>query len=124
MRPKHLDQLASIILDFTVDVMKASDRANSDPQATLLLHQLVRATLAAGSSYRWGRRASHKREFINRLSVSRSEFEEITAWLEMVAARHDDEVWKRSLATARNINQILIASLDKARQRSKDIDDE
>ena len=125
MKFRHLDKLARLMTDFTVDVMQAAGREQADGRFGQLLQQLVRVTLAAGSSYRWGRRATRKREFLNRLMVSQAEFAEVIVWLEMVAAQRSEPVWNETRATAEKINQILIASLANARQpREKDSRDE
>lgn len=125
MKYRHLDMLAKLMTDFTVDVMQAAGREPTEGRFGELLQQLVRVTLAAGASYRWGRRATRRREFVNRLLVSQAEFAEVITWLEMVARQRTEPVWTDALATAQKINQILIASLAKARQpREKDSRDE
>lgn len=125
MKHRHLDTLAKLMTDFTVDVMQAAGREPAEGRFGELLQQLVRVTLAAGASYRWGRRATRRREFLNRLMVSQAEFAETITWLEMIVQQREQPVWTDALATAENINRILIASLAKARQpREKDSPDE
>lgn len=125
MKFRHLDQLSALMTDFTVDVMNGARNGPTEGRLGELLQQLVRVTLAAGSSYRWGRRSRCKREFINRLLVSQAEFTEVITWLKLVGEIRHEPVWIEAHATAQKINQILIASLAKARQpQDKDARDE
>lgn len=125
MKFQHLDKLSKLITEFTVDLMKAANKQPEEGRLGELLQQLVRVTLAAGSSYRWGRRASRKKEFVNRLRVSQAEFAEVIVWLKMLAVECPQPIWNEALATAERVYDILTASLAKARQpQAEDSQDE
>jgi four helix bundle protein len=115
MKYRHLDKLAKLIMDFNVDVLRALDKhQNVDSQTELLFGQLGRVMLAAGASYRWGRRATMKREFVNRLLVSHAEHEEAIHWLRMVASLNLAGDWQKYIAMGQKIDQVITASLHRA----------
>jgi four helix bundle protein len=121
MKYRHLDKLAKLIMDFNVDVMKCVDKLKQlDERTELLIHQLLRVMLAAGSSYRWGRRADNKREFVNRLLVSQAEHEETVHWLTLVSHTGLPGDWPAFIATGQKIDKVLTASLKRASEAEKE----
>ena len=128
MKFQHLDLLSKRITEYTVEVMRLPDPASDDLRLRQALGQLAHTTLIAGASYRWGRRASNKREFLARLQVAQSEFEEVLVWLEMMRSleREPGSVqadWDRMIAQVRKIHQVIEASVRKALDDRKDEDD-
>ena len=121
MKYRHLDKLAKLIMDFNVDVMRAVDKLEKlDARTELMLGQLGRVMLAAGASYRWGRRADNKREFVNRLLVSQAEHEETIHWLTMVENLSLPGDWPAYIATGRKIEQVITASLQRAGETERE----
>ena len=73
--------LREITLDFTRDVIKFCKSIHHVPLAQPVVHQLIRSSSSVGANFIEAKNASSKKDFRNKIFISKKEASETMYWL-------------------------------------------
>lgn len=113
--PSATGNLSDRTREFASNVMSLVDQLESTRSNNLIARQVIRSATCTGASYREGRRARSRSEFISKLSLSLQELEETRYWLELIESRGLADV-SSLLKEADEITAMLNSSVTTARK--------
>jgi len=71
-------------LKFSKDILVFLLKLKNNPVNTFMISQLVRSATSIGANYREANAASSKKDFKNKISISRKETNESKYWIELL----------------------------------------
>jgi four helix bundle protein len=78
-------------LKFSKDVLQFIKEIKQDTINISIIQQLVRSCTSVGANYREANAASSKKDFKNKVAISRKEIQETKYWLEIMASIHAEK---------------------------------
>lgn len=109
-----LEERVSLFSESIIDFLKIISRTEITKP---LINQLVRSATSVGANYCEASEASSKKDFINKISISKKECRETKYWLRLIA--HTLPEHKESIRTlwkeAQELNLIFAASIRTAK---------
>lgn len=109
-----LEERVSLFSESIIDFLKIISRTEITKP---LINQLVRSATSVGANYCEASEASSKKDFINKISISKKECRETKYWLRLIAhtlPEHKESIrmlWKE----AQELNLIFAASIRTAK---------
>lgn len=87
---------------FGEDIIDFMKKIQKDPISTPLIGQIIRSATSVGANYMEANQASSKRDFRNKIYISKKEVNETKHWLRMIAkanpgkSRDCRKLWKEA----------------------------
>ena len=72
--------------NFAISIVNFSKKLPQDPVNRPIINQLVRSGTSIGANYSEANEANSKRDFINKIAITKKECNETKYWLKLVAA--------------------------------------
>ncbi|PIZ96357.1 MAG: four helix bundle protein [Candidatus Magasanikbacteria bacterium CG_4_10_14_0_2_um_filter_33_14] len=107
-------------LDFSKSILKYTMVIEKTIVTIPLVSQLIRSATSVGANYREANNASSKKDFINKISISKKEINETKYWIELLADVLDEsnkrdlrKYWKEANELTLIFNKIYHSSKNK-----------
>jgi four helix bundle protein len=105
MQSKTSEKFELRFLEFGVSVIKLFGQKPSLP--TPVINQVIRSATSIGANYAEAQSAVSRRDFINKIGISKKEAAETRYWLQMIYSLNNDETVLTCLKESQEILMIL-----------------
>jgi four helix bundle protein len=111
-----LPDLNQRTLDFTVEIMKLTEKLPDTNEFRVISNQILRSSSSVGANYRAAKRAKSLKDFSNKLKIVEEEADETIYWLEVLQKRSGpgDQILKM-MKEGNELLAIFVASIKTAR---------
>lgn len=118
--PNNKFDLETRTLEFAKNVVRLCLKLNSNIVNHKLIDQLVRSSGSVGANYREANDSLGKKDFINRLRISRKETKETIFWLELVLEANPEKTKEIAVLIdeSTQIRNILSAIITKVNNKN------
>ncbi len=111
------------VLEFGVKIIKFADKMPRTPAGSVIVRQVIRSGTSIGANMEEADGAASKRDFINKVIISRKEARETRYWLKLIEraelinnAKNKEEL-KVLIQEAFELMRITSAIINKAREK-------
>jgi len=101
------------------DIIAFAKRIPKNPVTLPLITQLVRAGTSVGANYCEADNACSKKDFVNKIGISKKESRETRHWLQMIVKAEEslkDTAWQYLMKETQELNLIFAAIINKCKK--------